>query len=210
MTQEKPLLRGHFHQAAFFSALGASAVLIFQSHGWLTLASIIVYSLSLCGLLGISALYHRKQWLPAGRARMRRLDHAGIFILIGGTATPVCLLGMSAPAGPRVLMIFWTAVALGVVQSVFWAKAPKWLAAALYVGVGWLAIPYFSEMLADLGTLNMALLAAGGLVYTAGAVIYALKRPNPWPAVFAYHEIFHVLVIVAAIFHFIVVSRLLR
>lgn len=170
----------------------------------------LVYGLSLCGLLGISALYHRKNWNPVARARMRRLDHAGIFVLIGGTATPICLLGMEAPAGPTFLTILWIAVAFGVLQAVFWVSAPKWLAALLYVACGWMVIPYLPELASSVGPSNIILLGLGGVVYTVGAIIYALKRPNPWPRVLAYHEIFHLLVIVAAILHFVVISRLMR
>ena len=118
--------------------------------------------------------------------------------------------GMRVPEGPQLLLIFWLAVAIGVAQSIFWVNAPKWLSAVLYVVVGWLAVPYLPEMRDSLGGNNLILLGIGGVVYTTGAVIYALKRPNPWPKVLAYHELFHLLVIVAAIFHFIVISRLMK
>lgn len=210
INDERPLLRGHSHQAAFFAALGACAVLMTFSQSLLQFSAAAIYSLSLCTLLGVSALYHRKFWNPVHRARMRRLDHASIFILIGGTATPVCLLGLQGPGGLQLLTFIWVAVVLGILQSAFWVSAPKWISVLMYLAVGWLALPYLVELREGLGNINLALLAAGGLTYSLGALIYAVKRPNPWPGVFAYHELFHLLVIVAAAFHFFVIGRLMR
>lgn len=204
----KPLLRGHFHQAAFFFALGACAMLIAASHEARALTANIIYSLSLCGLFGISALYHRPQWKPEARMWMRRLDHAAIFVLIAGTGTPICLLAIPGEAGDRLLTIVWAAAAVGVTQSLFWVKAPKWLAAILYIIMGWLAVPYMPEIKNALGPGSVWALMIGGIIYTAGALVYALKRPNPAPLVFGYHEVFHLLVIVAAAFHFIVIASL--
>ena len=206
----KPLLRGHFHQAAFFFALGACAMLIAGSRDVTTLIATVVYSLGLVTLFGVSALYHRPQWAPGPRTWMKRLDHAAIFVMIAGTGTPICLLALSQSSGYQFLVILWSAAALGVVQSLFWVKAPKWLSAILYVGMGWLAVPYISEMKAALGLNSVILLLAGGVAYTIGALVYALKRPNPWPRVFGYHEIFHVIVIVAAVLHFLVIAQLVR
>ncbi|MNJ92515.1 hemolysin-III related [compost metagenome] len=206
----KPLLRGHFHQAAFFFALGACAMLIASSRDVTTLIATVVYSLGLVTLFGVSALYHRPQWAPGPRTWMKRLDHAAIFVMIAGTGTPICLLALSQASGYQFLIILWSAAALGVVQSLFWVKAPKWLSAILYVGMGWLAVPYISEMKAALGLNSVILLLAGGVAYTIGALVYALKRPNPWPRVFGYHEIFHVIVIVAAVLHFLVIAQLVR
>lgn len=206
----KPLLRGHFHQAGFFMALGAGSMLVAAAPGpqerWVSL----VYALSLAGLLGISTIYHRPNWKPAARAWLRRLDHSAIFILIAGTATPVCLLGMDETSGPRLLTLFWAAAILGTLKSLVWISAPKWLTAAACVAMGALAVPYLPEMAAGLGALNTSLILAGGSVYTAGAVIYALKRPNPLPKSFGYHEIFHLLVLLAALCHFLVIYRLIR
>jgi hemolysin III len=205
----KPLLRGHFHQAAFFIALGACAMLLAQASNSDALGAIIVYSLCLCGLLGISALYHRPQWQPNARMWMKRLDHAAIFLLIAGTGTPLALLGIPGPTGEKLRNIFWLVAVVGIFQSLFWVKAPKWVSAVLYVGMGWLALPYLTELKSALGSNGIALLVAGGVVYTVGAVIYAMKKPNPWPVVFGYHEIFHVLVVVAAAFHFVCIYLML-
>lgn len=204
----KPLLRGHFHQAAFFFALGACAMLIAASHDVTAVIANIIYSLSLAGLFGISALYHRPQWQPEARMWMRRLDHAAIFILIAGTGTPIALLAIPGESGNRFLTIIWIAAAIGVIQSLFWVKAPKWLAAILYIIMGWLAVPYMSEIKNALGQGSVTALLIGGVIYTLGALVYAFKRPNPAPRVFGYHEIFHLLVIVAAAFHFVVIAGL--
>lgn len=206
---EKPMLRGHFHQAAFFMALGACGVLLGQSRDLLGLVALSIYSLSLCGLFGISALYHRPNWQPEARARMRRLDHAGIFILIGGTATPICLLGVGGDVGIKMLMILWAAIAVGVVQSLVWVSAPKWLSVGLYLVVGWISVPYLPMMKTTLGSVNVGLILVGGLIYSVGGLIYGLKRPVLWPKVFSYHELFHVLVILAAMAHFVVIQRLI-
>jgi hemolysin III len=207
---EKPLLRGHFHQAAFFIALGASAMLTSQAKDSRTLFSILIYSICLCGLLGISALYHRPQWGVKMRLWMKRMDHAAIFLLIAGTGTPISMLGLPPDQGSRLLVIFWAAALVGVFQSLFWVRAPKWVSAILYVVMGWLAVPYLSALKEVLGTSGVTLLLVGGIVYTLGAVIYATKKPNPWPAVFGYHEIFHILVVIAAALHFIAIENMMR
>ena len=209
LSLSKPLLRGHFHQAAFFFALGACALLLAKTHDTRSLLATLIYSLGLTALFGISALYHRPQWNPAARMWMKRLDHAAIFIMIAGTGTPLSLLGLPGADGRTLMLYFWLAAGLGVIQCLFWVNAPKWISAILYVVVGWLALPYLSEFKSTLGVVSVALLLAGGIVYTVGALVYAFKRPNPWPKVFGYHEIFHVLVIIAAVLHFIVVYRLL-
>lgn len=205
----KPLLRGHFHQAAFFVSLGACAMLLVETSGFTEVLSIIIYSLSVIALFGISALYHRPRWSPNARTWMKRLDHAAIFIMIAGTGTPLCLLAMPEPFGKNLLIIFWTAATMGIIQSLFWVKAPKIISAILYIVMGWLALPYLPEMSAALGTVSISLIIAGGIIYSVGALIYAFKRPDPVPHIFGYHEIFHLLVIVAAALHFIVIAKLI-
>lgn len=201
----KPLLRGHFHQAAFFIALGACAMLIANATGFESILATVIYSASLMGLFGISALYHRPQWSPGPRMWMRRLDHAAIFLLIAGTCTPICLKLTPEDSGRLLLMMVWAAASVGILQSLFWVKAPKWISALMAIAVGWLAAPFLSEIRTLLGTSRMILLIIGGVIYTLGALVYALKKPNPLPKIFGYHEIFHLLVIVAAVFHFLVI-----
>jgi len=208
----KPLLRGHFHQAAFFSALGASAILIANSVslGGKGLLAVIVYSIALNTLFAVSALYHRPQWSDKARAVMRKLDHVAIFFIIAGTSVPLCLLGLGGELGQNLLIIVVLACSLGALKEFFWIKSPKWLTAILYVGVSWVIVPYSPELLSALGMLNFCFLIIGGVLYTAGAVFYAIKRPNFFPKVFGYHELFHVMVIFGAISHFILVYRLVN
>jgi hemolysin III len=205
----KPLLRGHFHQAAFFFAFGACAVLITHAHNTINLIAAFTYSLSLVGLFGVSALYHRLNWNPSKRSWMRKLDHAAIYILIAGTSTPICLLALNAHLGMKLLELVWGAAFFGIFQSLFWAHAPKWISAILYVIVGCLIIPYLGELRAALSESEMIFLYSGGAAYILGAIIYALKRPNPNPKIFGYHEIFHLLVMVGAFFHFLVILKLI-
>lgn len=204
----KPLLRGHFHQEAFFFALGACVLLLVLSAKSGTLVGTTIYSLSLCSMFGISALYHRPNWSDKARMWMRRLDHSAIFLMIAGTGTPLCLIAIPKNGGPDLLQLIWLAGALGIVQSLVWVSAPKWLAAGLYLIMGWLAIPYFPELSRALGAPRVGLILTGGIIYSVGALVYALKRPNPLPKYFGYHEIFHLLVIVAAAFHFYVIASL--
>lgn len=202
----KPLLRGHFHQAAFFTACGACLMLISKSENNLSLSAAIIYSFSLIFLLGTSALYHRINWQPQARQMMKRLDHCAIYILIAGTFTPVCLLALGEESGRQLLITIWSIAILGVVQSLFFVNAPKWLSAILYVVAGYMILPYVGELK---DKVDLTLLIGGGVVYTIGAITYALKKPNFKPLVFGYHEVFHVLVIIGAALHFILVYALI-
>jgi hemolysin III len=202
----KPLLRGHFHQAAFFTACGACLMLISKSETNLSLSAAIIYSFSLIFLLGTSALYHRINWQPQARQMMKRLDHCAIYILIAGTFTPVCLLALGDESGRRLLITIWSIAILGVAQSLFYVNAPKWLSAILYVVAGYMILPYVGELK---DKVNLTLLIGGGVVYTVGAITYALKKPNFRPLVFGYHEVFHVLVIIGAALHFVLVYDLI-
>ncbi len=141
---------------------------------------------------------------------MRRLDHAAIFALIAGTMTPIFLITLSSESSSKAIALIWGIAAVGMAQVIFWINAPKWFAAILYVGAGWFGFPYLAAMRGMIGSSGEALVLGGGLIYTLGAVIYALKKPNPWPRVFGYHEIFHILVTIAALCHFILIKRLLE
>ncbi len=206
----KPLLRGHSHQAAFFMALGACAMLMGQAQDVRHFIPALIYSFSLIALFGISALYHRPNWNPKQRMFMKRLDHAAIYILIAGTSTPICLLKLPMDTGIKLMELVWGAAFLGIFQSLFWANAPKWLSSILYVTAGLLVLPYRAELSDVLSTKDLIFLYSGGVVYITGAVIYALKKPNPFPKIFGYHEIFHLLVIVGASLHFLVISKLVH
>ncbi|HYO64792.1 MAG TPA: hemolysin III family protein, partial [Archangium sp.] len=168
------------------------------------------FAFSLVTLFTVSATYHRVNWSAPARAWMRRMDHASIFILIAGTYTPVALIGLPEAIGNSLLRAIWAGALLGVLQSLFWVNAPKAITAALAVGVGWTLVPYMGEAYRSLGARQLALILAGGVAYTAGALAYASKRPNPRPGVFGYHEVFHALTIVGAVLHFIAVLLLVR
>ena len=205
---DKPRLRGHFHQAAFFIALGACTMLIARSQTNQIFLAMFIYSFSLLGMFGISALYHRPKWGEVGRKWMKRFDHAAIYVLIAGTGTPICLLSLPLRAGLTLLTTIWVAAGFGILKSLFWLRSPNWVSAILYVSVGWIYMYYLSDLTAALGPGNVTLLIVGGLVYTIGACIYAARRPNPWPRTFGYHEVFHVMVIGGATLHFLVIYSL--
>jgi hemolysin III len=202
----KPRLRGVSHFWAFFVALVAGAVLVATApDGRATLAAAI-YAGSLAALFGTSALYHRVNWRPPARRWMRRLDHSAIFLLIAGTVTPFALLVLDGPFATGLLIAVWAGAAAGIVVELFWIDAPKWATAIVYLAVGWIGAVGFPAIVIKAGIAAGVLIAVGGALYTAGAIVYARQRPDPNPAVFGYHEIFHVLVIAAAVAHFAAVA----
>jgi hemolysin III len=203
----KPRLRGvsHMYGALVSIPLGI-ALVIAAPNGKATLAALI-YALAVTGLLSTSATYHRIDWRrPRARAWMRRLDHSMIFVLIAGTYTPFSLLVLDGTLATAVLIVVWAGALGGIVLNLVWVTAPKWVTATVYVALGWVAVIAMPELAERLGAGGVALLMGGGLLYTAGAIIYAAQRPNPRPAVFGYHEIFHTLVLAAAAAHFAVVA----
>ena len=210
MQNQKPRLRGHFHQASFFIALGSCLMLLSECDTSLKQTAIAVYSFGLLFLFGVSALYHRVQWQTSARLKMKRLDHSAIYLMIAGTFTPVALLGLSGTSSSRLLISIWSVALLGIVQSIFFVNVPKWISSILYLIAGYLILPYLSELGPALGKPSIALLIAGGIAYTLGAVSYGLKRPVLKPSIFGYHEVFHVLVCVGALLNFILVLDLVR
>jgi hemolysin III len=206
---EKPLLRGVSHQAAFFFALGAGLMLLNQTKNLTEFISILVYSLSLCFLFGVSALYHLPNWAKSYRVWMKRLDHCAIYLLIAGTGTPICLLGLKGESGKHLLMLTWSMALFGLFQSLVWVHAPKWVSALLYLIAGWLVVPFWSEIKEALSFNQILFIILGGVAYSVGAFFYALKKPNPIPRVLGYHELFHFLVIVGAFFQFLSIKNFL-
>lgn len=202
----KPLLRGHFHQEGFFIALGACAMLIPGSKEGFVLPNII-YSLGLLAMFGLSALYHRPTWSPVRRTFMGRLDHSGIYLMIAGSFTSLGQV-LSHESERTILWIIWPVAIVGILQCLFLKVVPKWLSAIMYVGAGWLILPFAGELYKALTETQFALIIAGGLFYTIGAVFYALKWPVLNPRYFSYHEVFHLLVVVAAVAHFIVIYQI--
>jgi hemolysin III len=204
----KPLLRGVSHEIAAAFALAGWVALLQAAPGPRAALAAAVYGLTLFAQFSISALYHRPRWGTRARLVMRRLDHAAIFMLIAGTYTPFCLL-LPRDTGAWLLPLVWTGALAGMILSVAWPLAPKWLMAALCVGLGWAIVPTLPALGAAIGTGGLVLLGVGGVAYTLGAVVYATRVPDPFPRVFGYHEVFHALVIVAAILHYIAVSGVL-
>jgi hemolysin III len=194
------------HQWSFFVALAAGAGLVAWAPAGRATAATAVYAAALAGLLGTSALYHRVTWRPRVRSWLRRLDHAMIFVLIAGTYTPFAVLVLDEPLNVVVMAGVWVGAAAGILFTLLWSDAPKWLTAAAYVSLGWFSIIAMPEITERAGPGALALLAAGGVAYTAGAIVYARRRPDPHPATFGYHEIFHVLVVFAAAAHFAAVA----
>ncbi len=197
----KPRMRGWLHFYAFFTAIACGVVLVSLAPA----LSTIVYSLTVCGLFGVSALYHRRVWTERGYQTMRRLDHAMIFVFIAGTYTPFCALLLPPAKGTLLLTVVWAGALGGAVMSLIWPHAPRWVSAPLYLALGWVAVAVLPDILGNGGVAALVLLLAGGAIYSLGAICYALKRPNPWPKVFGHHEFFHACTLVAAICHHIAI-----
>ena len=203
----KPRLRGVSHEWAFFVSLFLGAALIVAAKTPRATLAVTVYAVSLSALFGTSALYHRVNWTrPNMRRWMRRLDHSMIFFLIAGTYTPFALLVLHGPLASAILVVVWIGALAGAVVEMIWIDHPKWVAALIYMSLGWVAAVAFPELWTAMGVAGTLLVAAGGLLYTAGAVVYATQRPNPNPSVFGYHEVFHLLVIAAAAAHFAAIA----
>ncbi|GIF08074.1 PAQR family membrane homeostasis protein TrhA [Actinoplanes siamensis] len=204
----KPRLRGRLHQYAFFVALVCGIVLCsiaLSRPGWSPFLSCLIYSVTVCGLFGTSALYHRRVWSERGYQIMRRMDHSMIFIFIAGTYTPFSVLLLGTSKAELMLTLIWVGALGGVALKVIWPHLPRWAGAPLYVALGWAAVAILPDILHTGGVTCLVLMLAGGLIYTVGAVFYALRRPNPWPAVFGHHEFFHACTLVAAICHHIAI-----
>jgi hemolysin III len=203
----KPRWRGVLHEIAFFVSLIAGPILVAGAPGTGPKVAIAIYATSMTALFGVSALLHRRTWSLSGRRVMRRLDHSMIFFLIAGTYTAVAPLALGGGAAVAILLLVWLGGAVGVVIELFWLEAPKWVVAIPYVVVGWVAVGALPQLESALGAAGLGLLVGGGLAYTVGAVVYGLRRPDPWPELFGYHEVFHGLTIVAAAAHYALIAR---
>jgi hemolysin III len=202
---ELPLLRGRLHLAGFFAACVLGTVLVTFADGR-RLVGAAAFAAAAATMLGVSALYHRVNWSVGARLWMRRLDHAGIYLLIAGTYAPVGLLSLHGPLQRVVLAVVWSAAGAAILTKLCWVRAPKWLSAALALGIGWVGVAALPQLVASAGPAAVALLAAGGLAYTAGAVVYVRRRPDPVPAVFGYHELFHALTLVALACQYVAIA----
>ena len=199
----KPKLRGVSHEVAFYVAVVATLALVALAPSTRTGVVCAIYGTTLVALFGVSALYHRRNWSPAGRQIMRRFDHSAIFLLIAGTYTPLFALLDAPGSGHRPLWMVWIGAALGIGKSLLWPNAPKVVTAAFCLLLGWAVVGDVARLGPAAGATSTAFLVAGGILYSIGAVVYARKKPDPVPLVFGYHEVFHALVIVASLCTFV-------
>jgi hemolysin III len=205
--ERPPLLRGVFHLGAFVAAVGAGVVLVVLADGGTETASSWIYGATLVAMFGVSALYHRFPWRSAAeRLWARRLDHSTIFVFIAGTYTPFALLCLDGVMRWVVLAVVWAGALLGLALELAWIDSPRWLSAVAYLMVGWVGVITIPQLFSSTGVAVATLLVVGGGLYSLGAVIYATKWPDPFPRIFGYHEVFHLLVVVAAVTQFVAVS----
>lgn len=196
----KPTWRGWIHAATFPIAIVAGVVLIIVAQGGAAKWAAAVFMATSLLLFGNSALYHRFDWSPKVKVVLKRIDHANILLLIAGTYTPLAVLALPPEKGALLLVLVWSGALLGILFRVFWINAPRWLYVALYLVLGWAAVMYMADLLVANAAM-MVLVIVGGLLYTGGAIVYALKKPNPWPGHFGFHEIFHVCTVLAFLCH---------
>ena len=196
----RPTWRGWIHAGTFPVALVAGIVLIVLADGTAAKWASAVFMVTSLLLFGNSALYHRFDWGPRARAVLKRIDHANILLLIAGTYTPISVLALPPEKATLLLSLVWGGAVIGILFRVFWIGAPRWLYVALYLLLGWAALMYIGDLFTA-NAVMMTLVLVGGLLYTVGAVVYALKRPNPWPGHFGFHEIFHVCTVLAFLCH---------
>ncbi len=206
MEFDIPRLRGVTHAYAFWLALVAAGALIVLTPAGAPRVAAAIYGAGLCAVFGGSGLYHRWRWHPRWRPLLRRLDHSTIYVFIAACYTAVGMLVLTGATRWVVLVTVWSGAALGIVFSLAWVNAPRWLSSSTYVVLGWIAVLAVPQLISALPAAPLVLVASGGVLYTVGAIVFALGRPDPWPRVFGFHEIFHVFVILAAIAHFIAMA----
>jgi len=201
----KPKLRGVFHEIGFYVASGTGVALVVTADPGRARTAGAIFAGCVAACFGASAVYHRPTWRPRARAWLARVDHAGVYLLIAGSYAPFGLIVMSEGWAIPVLAIVWGGALMAILLKLFWLQAPKWLCAAIGLTLGWVGAVAFSQLL-RLPAAAIALVVATGVLYSAGAVIYARRRPNPYPLVFGYHELFHVLTIAAATCEYVAVA----
>jgi hemolysin III len=208
VAELKPRLRGWLHAYAAAVSLASGATLIAVAaalRGAPAGATTGIYAATVTLLFGTSALYHRIDWSPAAHRVMKRLDHSMIFVFIAGTYTPIAVLTLPHGAAVAVLVAVWTGALFGVALQTAWPGAPRWLSTPCYIAVGWVAVFVVPDLLHSAGVAAFALIMAGGVVYTVGGIVYAAKRPDPFPETFGFHEVFHLCTLVAALCHYVAI-----
>nr|WP_200834240.1 hemolysin III family protein [Amycolatopsis alkalitolerans] len=208
VVDTRPRLRGHLHFWSFFGALVCAVALVAVAGATVSGTAAVatsVYGLTVMGVFGVSALYHRRLWSPRGYKWMKRADHSMIFLFIAGTYTPFTVLSMSKPTGWVILGVVWGGALAGVALKMLWPSAPRWLGVPIYIALGWVAIFVLPELARHAGLAALVLLLVGGLFYTVGAIFYGIRWPNHWPDTFGYHEFFHACTVLAAISHYIAI-----
>jgi len=207
VVQPKPLLRGWFHAVAAVASLIFTIALVWASaYDPPRMLSMLIFGLSMIELYTVSAIYHIGRWQPRVHRVLRSLDHSNIFILIAGTYTPICFNVLYGWSRVAMLVTIWSLALAGVVVAVFKLNLPRWVGSLLYVGMGWVSILVAPAVVEAMGWGPVLLLMLGGILYTIGAVIYAMKRPNPFPRIFGFHEIFHLFVIAGSIVFAVVIT----
>jgi hemolysin III len=206
----KPRWRGRIHQSAFFVSVPAGIVLVTLAEGWVARIAAGIYALSLVAVFGASAAYHRGEWTPKALRRMKRLDHSMIFVLIAGSYTPIALLVLHGPWSIVILSVVWAGAVAGITLKLIKIDGFSVLTAGLYMAMGWFALVALPQLLHEMPPPALVLTIVGGLLYTAGAIIFAIRRPNPAPAIFGYHEIWHAFMVAAAACHFAMVAIVVR
>ncbi|WP_435867619.1 PAQR family membrane homeostasis protein TrhA [Streptomyces xanthophaeus] len=204
--EEKPLMRGWLHTGMFPAVVVAGLALMTFTDSTRARVACGVYILAACLLFGVSAVYHRGTWGPRGEAILRRLDHANIFLIIAGTYTPLTVLLLPPSTGRTLLWAVWIAAGAGIAFRVFWVGAPRWLYTPCYIAMGWAAVFFLPDFLRSGGIAVLVLVIVGGLLYSVGGVIYGMKRPNPSPRFFGFHEVFHSLTLAAFVAHYVGIS----
>jgi hemolysin III len=205
----KPRMRGWIHAWAFGVAVVAGAALVsaaaFLADRPDAVLPATIYSLTVCGVFGVSALYHRLNWGPRARVWMKRADHSMIFVFIAGSYTPFATLALPPESGRPLLIVVWAGALAGVALKMLWPTAPRWVGVPLYLLLGWAIVPVAGQLVAEVGLAPMLLLLVGGLFYSGGAILYATRWPDPWPATFGHHEFFHAATVIAALCHAVAV-----
>jgi hemolysin III len=205
----KPRWRGVSHEIAAFVFPILGIVLVALADTAAARWSVLVYTVGVTAMYATSALYHRGHWTPEVRRRLRRLDHSMILVGIAATYTPVAVVGLDTRSARILLGIVWPLAMVGIVVQMLWLNAPRWLVAGLYVVIGWTAVAFVPVLWHELGVITFSLIVCGGIVYSVGAAVYSRRRPDPWPEVFGFHELFHALVVAAGLIFYVAIARVI-